>query len=88
MVPSASAGQPQDGPPGVHVPVGSAQAGEGGDDVHTAAILDTGGEVFAIAAVGNKVHLVPEPLDYRPAHKDAALQAVLHLAVPPHSDGG
>ena len=88
VVPSASAGQPQDGPPGVHVPVGSAQAGEGGDDVHAAAILDTGGEVFAIAAVGNKVHLVPEPLDYRPAHKDAALQAVLHLAVPPHSDGG
>ena len=82
------AGQAQDGAPGVHVPVGRAQAGEGGHHINAGGILHLGGEVLGVRRFGDEVQLVPQPLDHRTAHENAALQSVLHLAVDAHRDGG
>ena len=88
MVPGGAPGQAYQSPPGVHIPVGSPQAGEGGHQVHSAGVLHLGGVVLRVPGLGNEAQLVPQPLDNRPAHKDGALQGVLHLVPEAHGDGG
>ena len=44
--------------------------------------------VFRVAALGEKAHLIPQPLDDRAADKHAALQRVLRLSADLNADGG
>ena len=88
MLPLGAPGEAQDGPTGVHVPIGRAQAGEGGHQVNPAVVADLLGVVLRVAALGEEPHFIPQPLDHRAAYKDAALQGVLHLPVQADGDGG
>ena len=88
VVLGGAAGDAQNGTPGVHIPVGCAQTGKGGHDVHAAVVRHLLGVILGIAAVLNEVHPVPDPLDDRAAHKDRAFQRILHLAVKADGNGG
>ena len=82
------AGQPHNGPPGVLVPVGRAQAGEGGHHITAVGVLHLAGHVLGVGGAVDHAHLVPQPLDGRPRHKNGPLQGIGDLAVQPPGDGG
>ena len=83
-----SPGQSHQSAPGVHVPVGSPQTGEGGHQIYPAGVLHLGGVILRVPGLGNKAQFVPQPLDDGPAHEDGALQGVLHLVPEAHGNGG
>ena len=82
------AGKTNDGPPGVLVPVGGTQTGEGGDHIATVGIGDHAGQHLRFGGAVNELQLVPKPLDGRPRHEDGAFQCIGHLALQPPGDGG
>ena len=88
MLPFGATGEAQDGPTGVHVPIGCAQASESRHQVYSAVIADFLGVVLRVAALGEEPHFIPQPLDHRAAYEDAALQGVLHLSVQADGDSG
>ena len=83
-----SPGQADQRSAGVHIPVGGAQAREGGHQIDPAVVFDLSGVIFRVPALREKAKLVPQPLDDRAAHEDAAFQGVLHLAAQSDGDGG
>ena len=86
--PPGAPGEAHDGAAAVHVPVGRAQAGEGGHEVHVAVVADLRGHALGLGGAGHQAHLVPEPLHHRAAHEHAALQRVAGLAVDAPGHGG
>ena len=81
-------GQAHDGPPGVLVPVGGPQAGEGGDHVAPGGVGHLPGVVLAVGGGVDEPHLVPQPLDGGPRHEDGALQGVADPAAQAPGHGG
>ena len=81
-------GEANNGPPGVLVPIGSAQAGEGGDHIAAVGIGHLAGVVLAVGGGLDEAHLVPEPLDGGSRHEDGALQSIVHMAIQPPGHGG
>ena len=89
MLPLGAPGDAHNAAPGIHIPVGRAEAREGGHQIHAAGVLHLLGVVLRIPAFGEESHLVPQPLDDRAAHEHAALQRILHrLALHGGGDGG
>ena len=72
----------------VHIPMRRAQTGECRHEVHAAGVLHLARIVFRIAALGEKAHLIPQPLDDGAADKHAALERVLRLSADLNADGG
>ena len=72
-----SAGQADDGSARIRVPVGRAQAGEGGDHEDVTRVHHLGGEAFDFRGRRKKPKLVAKPLDDRAADEDAAFERVL-----------
>ena len=81
-------GQSYDGPPGVLIPVGRAQAGKSGHYIAPGGITDLPGVILAVCGGFDEAHLVPEPLNGRPGHKDRSLQRILHPAPQAPGNGG
>ena len=83
MGPARAPGDAQDGPPGVHVPIGRAQAGEGRHHHHAAGIRHGLRQAVALRGRVDEVQLVPKPLNGAAAVENAALQGIgrasLHL---------
>ena len=88
MVLGGAAGDAYNGTAGVHIPIGRAETGEGGHDVDAAVVRHLLGIVFGVAALLDHPQAVAHPLDDGTAHKDTALQSILHLAVQADADGG
>ena len=57
------AGEADDDAAGVVAPAGGEQAGEGGDEVDTAVVLNGFGELVAGGGVGDHLQVVAQPLD-------------------------
>ena len=88
MVAVGAAGQAYDGSSGIHVPVRSAQTGEGGDDIDSGRVLDLGGEVFGVRRAVHKVKLIAEPLYDSTSYEHGTFQCVLHFVRAGCCDGG
>ena len=88
MLPPGAPGEAHQTTPGVHVPVGGTQTGEGGDQIDAPGVGDFLGIVLGIPALGEQAQLVPQPLDDGAAHKDRPLQGVLDRPVQANGDGG
>ncbi len=73
---SAAPGETDDRSPSPHVPVGSAEPGEGRNDEDPAGVLDLGGDVFGLGRAGDQAHLVPQPLDRRTGVEDRPFEGV------------
>ena len=86
VVLGGAAGDAHNGTAGVHIPIGRAETGEGGHDVDAAVVRHLLSVVFRIAALLDHAQAVAHPLDDGTAHKDAALQSILHLAVQADAD--
>ena len=87
MVLGGTAGDAHDGTAGVHIPVRCTQTGKGGHDVNAAVIRYLLGVVFCVTAFLDHAQAVAHPLDHSTAHKDAALQRILHPAVQADGNG-
>ena len=74
-------GQSHDDSPGVLIPMGCAQTGERRDDVAAVGIGHLGRHVLRVGGGINEPHLVPQPLNRRPRHKNRAFQRVGDLSV-------
>ena len=83
-----AAGDAADGAVGILVPVRGAHAGEGGDEIHAAVVLDRTGQGLDLGGTPDDAQAVPEPLDDGSAHKDGALQGVIDLVADLPGDGG
>ena len=88
MAPTAAAGQPHDGPAGVHIPVRRAESREGGYNIDAAVVRNLRGIKFAVGGLLDQAELVTDPLDHRAADKDAALHGVADFSVQSRRDGG
>ena len=88
MVAPGAPRQPQDGAPGVHIPVRRAQPGERGHHIHARAVFHFICEILAVGALVDELQLVPQPLDDRPAHEHTALQRIGRLPVQADGHGG
>ena len=84
----ATTGQAHDGAAGVLIPVGRAEAGEGGHDVAAVGVLDLLGHVLGVAGVFQQPQLVPQPLDRGTGHEDRTFQRIIYAAVAAARDGG
>ena len=87
MVLGGAAGDAHNGTAGVHIPVRCTQTSKGRHDVNAAVIRHFLGIVFRIAALLDHAQAVAHPLDDGTAHKDAALQRILHLTVQADGNG-
>ena len=74
----SAAGDAGDGALGVRVPVGSAKAGEGGDEIDAAVVGDLGGKGLYVGRLPDEPEAVAQPLDDGSGHEDAALKSVVH----------
>ena len=83
-----AAGQAHDGAACVGIPVGSAQAGEGGNDIAAVGVFHAGCEIFGIRRLIDDLELIAQPLDGSTGYEDRAFQSVLNLAVETPCDGG
>ena len=88
MGPARAPGQTQDGAPGIHIPIGSAQAREGGHHHHAAGGGDRGRQGIDLRGGAYDTQLVPQPLDGAAAVKNAALQGVAGLTFYLPGNGG
>ena len=68
--------------------VGRAQAGVSRHNVAAGGIRHLLGILLALGGVGHHAQLIPQLLNSRASHKDAALQGVLHVILVAHADGG
>ena len=74
-------GQSHDGSPGVLIPMGRAQTGEGRDDVAAVGIGHLGRHVLRVGGGIDEPHFVPQPLNRRPRHENRAFQRIGYLSV-------
>ena len=81
-------GQPHDGATGVHVPVGGAQAGEGGHHVDASGVRHALRQPVALRGGGDEPQFIPQPLDGAAGVEHAALQGIGSLAPQGPSHGG
>ena len=81
-------GQTDDSTPGVLIPVGRTQTGEGGHHIASVGIGNFFGHILGICRGIDEFQLIPEPLNRRTGHEDGALQRVVHLSVQTPGDGG
>ena len=81
-------GQPQNGAPGVGIPVGSPQSRKGRNHIAAVGVVDLLGHVLGIHGGFDKPKLIPKPLDGGPGHKNGAFEGIVHLPIQPPSDGG
>ena len=88
MLLAGASGQAEDRSTGVHVPVRSAETGEGGDHVDTTGILDLAGVVFGVFRRVDHLEFVAQPLHRRAGDEDRSFQRIGDLAVEPPGDGG
>ena len=72
-----SAGEADDSPARVRVPVRSAQAGKGRHEIHAAGIGNAGGELLDVDRFADEAQAVAQPLHYRAAGEDAPFQREL-----------
>ena len=63
----------------VHIPIGRAESRKGGNDINSARILNLAGVILRVAALGEKAHLVAQPLNNRAAYENTALKGILHI---------
>ena len=82
-----ASGEPDDGSAGVLVPMGRAEAGEGGDEIDAAVVVDREGQSLGGGRVGDESEAVAEPLDGRAADEDASLEGVGHAVAELPGDG-
>ena len=81
-------GQSYDGSPGVLIPMGRAQTGEGRDDIAAVGVGHLGRHVLRVGGGIDEPQLVPQPLNCRPRHENRAFQGVGDLPVQAPGDGG
>ena len=79
---------PDQGAPGVHIPVGRAKAGKRGHQVAVARGGHRTGQRFAVRRRLDQLHFVTQPLDGGAAHEHAALKGIGGLAVQPPGHRG
>ena len=82
------AGEAEDGAAGVGVPVGRAEAGEGGDEVEPLAGVGGLGEGLGLGGVADDLQPVAQPLDDGAGDEDRAFERVGRAAVELVGDGG
>src|SRR5664280_699892 len=75
-----STSQPEDGPPGVHVPFRSAEAGEGRHDDNTTTVRDRTGKSLCFGGILDDAKSISQPLHSRSRDEHAPFQSVCHLA--------
>ena len=88
MIPVSPPGQSHQCAPGIHVPVWRTQSGKGGHQIDAPGVGHLGGIIFRIPGFRDKPQLIPHPLDHRTAHKDRALQGVLHTTIKADGNSG
>ena len=88
MFPLGPSGDADDAAAGVHIPMRRTQSGKGRHQVHPAGVLHLLCVVFRILGFGDEAHLIAQPLNDRSAHKDTALQRILHLSIQSDGNGG
>ena len=88
MGPGGAPGDAQQRAPGVHVPIGGAQAGEGRHKADAPGVLHGLRQLVGLLGGLDKAQLVPQPLDGAARVEGAALQGVGGAAVQLPGDGG
>ena len=81
-------GQSHNHTPGIGIPVGCPQSGEGRHHIAAVGGVHLVGHILRIPGRLQKAQLVPKPLDGRPGHKHRAFQGVVHLPIQTPGDGG
>ena len=72
----------------IHIPIGAAQTGKGRHYVYAVRIGNRFGQAVDFGSRRNKFKLVAQPFYRRAAHKNTALQSVLHFVVYAERNGG
>src|SRR5918998_4937995 len=75
--PATAARKPDDGTPGVGVPVRRPESNERGHEVHVVVGVEARGELFGFFGALDDAEPVPKPLHSGPRNEDGALQRVL-----------
>lgn len=88
VVHTHATGQAEQRATGVGVPVRSAQAGEGRDQVYAVAVLDLVGEVFGVVGVVDDLQFVTQPLHGGATVEHCAFQGVSHFTARAAGDSG
>src|SRR5215217_450695 len=87
--PRGAACEPDQGAPGVRVPVRRPEAHQRRDEVHVVVRVEAPGELLGLGGALDNAKAVPEPLHRRPGYEDGALKRVLdRLVAEAPGDGG
>ena len=83
-----AAGQADDRAAGISIPVGSAQAGEGGNDIDPVGVGHFLREVFGVGRGVDQAQLVTQPLNGGAGDEDGTFKGVVDFAAESPGDGG
>jgi hypothetical protein len=79
---AAAARQAEDGAARIGLPIGRAEAGEGRDEDHAAAVGHAAGQCLDVGAAPDGLQAVAQPLHHGAADEDAAFQRISWRRLP------
>ena len=83
-----SAGDADDTAAGIHIPIGRAETGKGGNHINTARVRHAFREFVAFRRVSDQMQLIPQPLDRGTGVEGAAFNGIKHFVVQAPCDAG